>query len=149
MSLLKLLFSLISLTTLGVSSDVAPPSIETPPTIEVKREESPSSTIKPLEAEPVMAASLRTTEIAQCLTDKGVKFYGAFWCPHCHDQKELFGDAMQYIDYIECDARGENSDPEACLSANITSYPTWIFPGQERLVGARNVEELAEKASCL
>jgi len=25
---------------------------------------------------------------ARCLTDRGVKMYGAFWCPHCVEQKK-------------------------------------------------------------
>ena len=29
--------------------------------------------------------------LAQCLTDKGAKFYGAFWCSHCQEQKAEFG----------------------------------------------------------
>ncbi len=33
-------------------------------------------------AEMVLAQHLKQTE---------AKFYGAFWCPHCHDQKQLFG----------------------------------------------------------
>ena len=28
---------------------------------------------------------------AQCLKDKGAIFYGAFWCPHCQNQKKMFG----------------------------------------------------------
>ena len=28
---------------------------------------------------------------AQCLKTQGVLFYGAFWCPHCQNQKALFG----------------------------------------------------------
>ena len=28
---------------------------------------------------------------AQCLTSKGMKMYGAWWCPHCAEQKESFG----------------------------------------------------------
>jgi hypothetical protein len=27
---------------------------------------------------------------AQCLKDKDAKFYGAFWCPHCQNQKAMF-----------------------------------------------------------
>jgi thiol-disulfide isomerase/thioredoxin len=30
-------------------------------------------------------------EFAECLKSKGAVFYGAFWCPHCQDQKKLFG----------------------------------------------------------
>ncbi|HEY4504811.1 MAG TPA: hypothetical protein VJI73_03495, partial [Candidatus Paceibacterota bacterium] len=28
---------------------------------------------------------------ANCLKDRGAIFYGAFWCPHCANQKKLFG----------------------------------------------------------
>lgn len=146
MSLLKLLISLLSLTTLGVNSQVTSPTIDTRPTIEinVQKPEAPKATTA-----PAIATASDVTEIAKCLTDKGVKFYGAFWCPHCNDQKKQFGDAIQYIDYVECDARGDNANPEACLNADIISYPTWIFPDGARLVGSRPPEELAEKAGCL
>lgn len=87
-------------------------------------------------------------ELAQCLSDKGVKMYGAFWCPHCANQKDMFGDDFRYIDYIECDERGENGDPEACREAGVQSYPTWTFPGQDPLVGEKSPEELAQKANC-
>lgn len=33
---------------------------------------------------------------ASCLKDSGVTFYGAFWCPHCRDQK-LFLDVPPKI----------------------------------------------------
>lgn len=86
--------------------------------------------------------------IAQCLTDKGVKMYGAFWCPHCEDQKKKFGADFRYITYVECDPRGENADREACVEAGVERYPTWIFPGQEPLIGANEPEVLAQKANC-
>lgn len=29
--------------------------------------------------------------------------YGAFWCPHCEDQREAFGrEAMADFPYVEC-----------------------------------------------
>lgn len=28
---------------------------------------------------------------AQCLKEKDSTFYGAFWCPHCQNQKAMFG----------------------------------------------------------
>lgn len=87
-------------------------------------------------------------QVAQCLTDKGVKFYGAFWCPHCSDQKRMFGDDIRYITYVECDPRGENADPAACRAAGVTRYPTWGFPGQDNLLGAQQPEALAKKANC-
>ena len=36
------------------------------------------------------AAQSPYDSFAQCLTDDGVKMYGAWWCPHCQSQKKLF-----------------------------------------------------------
>jgi len=44
--------------------------------------------------------------LAQCLTDKGVKEYGAYWCPHCQKQKKDFGNSFRKITYIECGLPG-------------------------------------------
>jgi len=87
-------------------------------------------------------------QLAQCLTEKGVKMYGAFWCSHCANQKKLFGDDWQYVTYVECDPRGENGDPDACRDAGVDRYPTWIFPGQDPVIGEIQPEELATKANC-
>ncbi len=87
-------------------------------------------------------------ELAQCLSDKGVKMYGAFWCPHCAEQKELFGDDFRYVTYVECDDRDPAGDSEACREAGVQNYPTWIFPGQEREVGTKEPEFLGKKANC-
>ncbi|MBU0668356.1 hypothetical protein KJ951_01215 [Patescibacteria group bacterium] len=86
--------------------------------------------------------------VAQCLQQKGAKLYGAYWCPHCADQKKIFGEDINYINYIECDPRGENAQPEECAAQKITSFPTWVFADGERLIGTRNLDELAEKAGC-
>ena len=40
---------------------------------------------------------------AKCLTEKGFKEYGAYWCPHCARQKELFGDDISNVNYFECE----------------------------------------------
>ncbi len=88
-------------------------------------------------------------KLAQCLTEKGVKMYGAFWCPHCTNQKKMFGDSFKYITYVECAEGGENAQPEACAKAGIESYPTWYFPGQDKLTGEKTVQQLAERSNCL
>jgi thiol-disulfide isomerase/thioredoxin len=41
---------------------------------------------------------------AQCLTQKGVIFYGAFWCPHCQATKRMFGSSARLLPYHERDA---------------------------------------------
>lgn len=86
---------------------------------------------------------------AQCLTDKGVKFYGAYWCPHCQQQKKTFGAAMKNITYIECAVPGDTTaQTQACKDANITGYPTWVFPDGSRESGEQRLTDLADKSGC-
>jgi uncharacterized membrane protein/glutaredoxin len=71
-----------------------------------------------------------TGGLALHLKDKGFKMYGAFWCPHCQEQKAMFGDASAMVPYIECDARAANAKAELCQQKRITSYPTWEVDGK-------------------
>lgn len=87
-------------------------------------------------------------QVAQCLTEKGVKFYGAYWCPHCAEQKKLFGSDIRYITYVECDPKGKDAKPEECKAAGVAKYPTWFFPGQGTVSGVMDPEALAKKANC-
>ncbi|MDB5266931.1 MAG: hypothetical protein JWN89_746 [Parcubacteria group bacterium] len=85
---------------------------------------------------------------ATCLKDKGVTFYGAFWCPHCQAQKALFGSAQKLLPYVECSNPDGNSQNETCNAAKIASYPTWVFPNGDRLTGEQTFETLSSKSSC-
>lgn len=87
-------------------------------------------------------------DVAQCLTEKGVIMYGAYWCSHCEDQKQAFGDDFRFVTYQECDDSGAGGDRQACLEAGVSSYPTWYFPGQGNLVGTNPVFVLAKLANC-
>lgn len=87
--------------------------------------------------------------LAQCLTEKGVKFYGTYWCNFCEKQKEAFGEDFKYINSVECDPNGENANPEACKEARVQAYPAWYFPGQEPVLGVQSMESLAKKANCM
>lgn len=88
-------------------------------------------------------------DLAQCLTDKGVKMYGAYWCPHCSQQKKLFGKSFSKVDYVECAMPGNpQAQVPACKDAGITGYPTWVFPSGDRLSGEQPLADLAEKAGC-
>jgi uncharacterized membrane protein len=82
--------------------------------------------------------------LAQHLEKTGAIFYGAWWCPHCQDQKQLFGkEASQVIPYVECATpEGKEQTPE-CQKAGITGYPTWEINGK-RLSGTKTLEELAQ-----
>ena len=81
--------------------------------------------------------------LAKHLSDVGMVFYGAYWCGHCQDQKDLFRDSFKYVDYVECDASGENSNSDECLAQEIEGYPTWIFQGKQ-YPGLKTFDQLAE-----
>ncbi len=85
-------------------------------------------------------------ELAQCLTEKGVKFYGASWCSHCQDQKDLFGEAAKKLPYVEC-AVG-NQQAKACTDAGIEGYPTWKNSAGEKKSGVFEFDELAKFSGC-
>jgi uncharacterized membrane protein/glutaredoxin len=83
-------------------------------------------------------------ELARHLKQVGAKEYGAYWCPHCKDQKLLFGkEAFAMIDYVECDPKGKNARPSLCQEAGITGYPTWEINGQF-YPGILSLEKLAD-----
>lgn len=81
--------------------------------------------------------------LAQCLTEKGVKIYGAYWCENCEDQKNDFGAAWQFISYVEC-----TEETNVCLTQKIAGYPTWIRGDGDRLEGRRPLGDLATWAGC-
>lgn len=81
------------------------------------------------------ASPYDTDALAQCLTEHGAKFYGAFWCPHCQATKKLFGEAKAKLPYIECSTADSNGQLQICKDKQIEGYPTWIFADGTRLVG--------------
>jgi thiol-disulfide isomerase/thioredoxin len=84
---------------------------------------------------------------AQCLTDAGAKFYGAFWCPHCQEQKALLKNS-KLIPYIECSTPNGQAQTPQCADVGITGYPTWIFADASRIDRAMQLAELSEKTQC-
>ncbi|MEB3339222.1 vitamin K epoxide reductase family protein [Okeania sp.] len=84
--------------------------------------------------------------LAEHLTEVGAKMYGAYWCSHCQEQKNLFGkEAVSKINYIECDPKGKNSQTQLCVEASIKAYPTWEINGkvQEGVVSMENLAKLS------
>ena len=80
------------------------------------------------------------------LEEIDAKMYGAFWCPACKSQKELFGASAEGIPYVECSPAGRNGPTlSKCLAAGIRSYPTWIIKGQ-RHTGVLTPAALADRA---
>lgn len=87
-------------------------------------------------------------QFAQCLKDSGAKFYGTFWCPHCKNQKAMFGRSANLLPYIECSTPDGQGQLQVCKDAQIKGYPTWEFANGERLTGEVALEDLASKTSC-
>ena len=90
----------------------------------------------------------RLDAFAQCLGTKGVKMYGAYWCPHCDEQKEKFGSSFKYAPYVECGIKGSRSIAQACTDANIKHFPTWVFADGVRVEGAHELDFLGQATGC-
>ena len=88
-------------------------------------------------------------DFAQCLEEKGAVFYGTFWCPYCLNQKREFGRSADLLPYVECSTPDRQGQTQACIDADITSYPTWEFANGERMQGVVPFEVLAEKTECI
>ncbi len=75
------------------------------------------------------------------LKSKGAVFYGAWWCPACFQQKNLFGkQAGNALPYLECD--DDEGGRERCQAASIRAFPTWEMEGKPRLEGVQSLDEL-------
>jgi len=87
---------------------------------------------------------------ARCLADHGVKMYGAWWCPHCVEQKEKFGASFEFVPYVECGVKGDtHGRSQACKDAGIEHYPTWQFPPTgERVERIFSMQELSDRTGC-
>jgi uncharacterized membrane protein len=83
------------------------------------------------QAEPTGPEDPNIRALAEFLADEDVLFYGASWCPHCQEQKRLFGASASRLPYVECSPAGPNT-PQApsCSSAGVKSYPTWVINGR-------------------
>ncbi len=84
---------------------------------------------------------------AQCISDSGAKFYGAWWCPHCQATKAMFGKSAKLLPYVEC-STPDSKPIQQCTDLGIKGYPTWKFADGSELSGERTMTELAEKTNC-
>ncbi len=85
----------------------------------------------------------RLANFAQCLTDKGWAMYGMDSCPHCVDQKQAFGNAWRYIEYVEC-----RQEPQRCNQADVQVTPTWVGGEGQRVRGFQPLSELSQLSGC-
>jgi glutaredoxin len=80
--------------------------------------------------------------LAECLTANGATMFGTEWCPHCKDQKAMFGTAFKLINYVDCDKYRND-----CIAAGVEGYPTWKI-NNTLYSGTQNLYILASKSGC-
>lgn len=85
---------------------------------------------------------------AKCLGSKQAKMYGLYWCPHCADQKRMFGTSFEYVPYVECAIRGSKEMAPECKAAGVKLFPSWQFGAEPPKEGVQSLEELSQKTGC-
>ena len=95
--------------------------------------------------EPLHNSSTQALELTQHLKAIGAKFYGAWTCPACFKQMNLFGkQAGADLTYLECRKPKQlPGQADACIAAEIRAYPTWVLPDGRRKVGVQSLEALS------
>lgn len=106
-----------------------------------------SPSVPPVTSTPTLGPAMEPSTAEQLalvehLRRQGVLFYGAWWCPACFKQKNLFGQqAGNQLPYVECEKTDE--ERKRCTAAGIGAYPTWVF-GTQRLEGVQSLERLGQ-----
>jgi len=89
----------------------------------------------------------RYDAMAKCMASRQVKMFGAYWCPHCADQKEILGKSSRFV-YVECGVPGSHAEAEQCTAQGVKVFPTWRFADGALKPGVFSVEELSDKSGC-
>lgn len=85
---------------------------------------------------------------ARCLAQKKATMYGLYWCEHCAEQKEMFGNAFRYVNYEECGVKGVRTEVEKCKQAGLKNFPTWQFANGQRHEGVMTMAQLSQMSGC-
>ena len=103
-----------------------------------------SNNIQGMPPAVIAISSPEKIKLAEHLTQEGAVMYNAYWCPHCHDQKEMFGKvAAEKLNLVECAKDGFNNKRELCEAKGITGFPSWEINGSIDS-GVKSLKELAE-----
>ena len=103
-----------------------------------------SNNIQGMPPAVIAISSPEKIKLAEHLTKEGAVMYNAYWCPHCHDQKEMFGkEASEKLNLVECAKDGFNNQRELCEAKGITGFPSWEINGSIDS-GVKSLKELAK-----
>ena len=89
----------------------------------------------------------RYDAMAQCMASKQVKMYGAYWCPHCAEQKDILGKSAQFV-YVECGVPGSHAETDQCTAQGVKLFPTWRFLDGTLKPGVYTAQELSDRTGC-
>ncbi len=90
----------------------------------------------------ITPADSYTVSLAKYMGSRGATMYGSYKCPHCNDQKKMFGSAFKYINYVECHPKGPDANPSLCFARGVQNFPTWEINGNY-YQGAMSLERLS------
>ncbi len=104
-----------------------------------------STTAAEGEVTPEGEAAPDLVAFAKALSDGGVVFFGAAWCPNCTEQKELFEDGQNYLPFVEV------TNPDHSLNATgtaegISSFPTWRFQDGTEVEGVLSLADISQRS---
>jgi hypothetical protein len=104
--------------------------------------ERTASSTTPTLGSAMQASTAEQLALVDHLRRQGVVFYGAWWCPACFKQKNLFGQqAGNQLPYVECEKTDEQR--KRCEKIGIQAYPTWMW-GTQRVEGVQTLEQLSQ-----
>ena len=94
--------------------------------------------------QPMPSSTPAQVQLAEQLAKAGMKYYGSYRCSACQYQGRLFGaSAVERLPYVECTKPDSlPKQAQACRTAAIRAFPTWIHPSGERREGVQSLEEL-------
>lgn len=96
---------------------------------------------------PVGQARNSIEGIAECLTAKGVTFFGSPECGHCKHEKEWFGPYFHKVNMNNC--IGSSAERAKCKRLRTYPFPTWLQESTgRRIARPSNIEELANYFGC-
>ena len=85
---------------------------------------------------------------AKCLASRQAKMYGLYWCPHCQEQKAMFGESFHDVPYVECAIKGSSELAPACKMAGVKLFPSWQFGTEAPKEGVLSLDALSDKTGC-
>lgn len=88
--------------------------------------------------------------LAYCLLSKNIVLYGDSESLQTEQQKEIFGEAFKYINYVECNKLDDWS--EECKEKGINDVPAWTFPKilkiESQLLSCDECQKKSERLYC-